>query len=877
MSSESRYKILDKIGAGSFATVYRARDLELGREVAIKQMHEEFLQDPARLDRYWQEAQLLASFQHPNIVTIYDIVRDRGWLVMELMQGNLAERLQGKQMDLRALRSMLAQVLRALKYLHAQGVIHGDVKPGNLMLDQRRRVKLGDFGLARRASDEQGSLLKGTTKYMAPEMVSEDFGDVGPASDLYSLGFAAYELMCGPNFDNLFPGLNAFGRNRQVAWMMWHAAADRKLPEVSRVLDGVPADVVRVVQKLTQKEQSLRYKSADEALSDLQIDIKLVGGAEEPPSAAAPPNERRRLHLAAAALAVSLMMSGAVLFWPAGKTDLNPSQRKAHGIVRRVDAQGNAVVLDEVESAIPVEYKVVSKPKILLLNDQKNILLNELQPGDHVDVSTAKDNDRLALSMTVDRPVNSQGTMKSVDLAGAQLVLALEEGNLRDDLPLRVPVTAQLKLNGAVVPLNELQPGDVLLVRHLSEPGVRKGRIVNALSARRAMTTIGYVAKFDAGTGELTIDIGRGAATSQKKFPVGKTCQVAMNGQAAANGRALTPADLQPGDRVSLQHDVEILAITATRQLHVDGVIDDVSANGSTVTVLSPDNKRHPLRVEPSTDVTLSLERIPAVELRRFDEVRVTYTSLPEGDLLAVTADARRPAQKDRWGVVIGTQAYQDAGLSPVKTANDDARLIHRALVQRYAMAEDRCPLLLDAAKAEWQRQLTEVLDAATPPTQVVVSITGHAYLGEDEKVYLAAKDFDFTRMAQTGLPLDWLAGKLNACRAVEKLLLLDVFPSGNGRDLRRQPGAGTILKKLTVPLASTAVLLPCGDGEHSLIWRDKQRGLFAWTVGRGFDGGADVDRDLKITPGELSDYVQKELQSSSRVSAPQTPTLIEP
>ena len=184
MDLESRYELLEKIGTGSYATVYRARDRELGREVAIKQIHEQFLNDPRQLDRYWQEAQLLASLHHPNIVTIFDIYRDRGWLILELMQANLAERMAGRQMDLRAVRTTLAHSLRALKYLHSRGVVHGDVKLSNMMIDARKRVNLGDFGLARRVSDEDGSMLKGTTKYMAPEVVSDEFGEVGPASDL---------------------------------------------------------------------------------------------------------------------------------------------------------------------------------------------------------------------------------------------------------------------------------------------------------------------------------------------------------------------------------------------------------------------------------------------------------------------------------------------------------------------------------------------------------------------------------------------------------------------------------------------------------------------------------------------------------------------
>ncbi len=276
MEPHPRYEIFAEIASGDFATVYRGRDRELGREVAIKQIHRQFLGDARQLDRYWQEAQLLATLQHRNIMTIYDIVRSRGWLILELMQASLQQAAHGEPMDLDQLRLALTCTLQALKFLHENGVIHGDIKPSNLFVDKRNWVKLGDFGLARRVSNDRGSLLKGTTRYMAPELVSEQFGPVGPASDLYSLGFAAYELMCGPQFDSLFPGLEAFGRDKQIAWMMWHAASDRRLPQINRVLEGVPDDLAKVIQKLVTKNPAQRYRTADEALADLRIDPSLA-------------------------------------------------------------------------------------------------------------------------------------------------------------------------------------------------------------------------------------------------------------------------------------------------------------------------------------------------------------------------------------------------------------------------------------------------------------------------------------------------------------------------------------------------------------------------------------------------------------------------
>ena len=878
MSVDTRYKILEKIGSGSFATVYRAKDEELGREVAIKQLHSEYLADPARLDRYWQEAQLLASLQHPNIVTIFDIVRERGWLVMELMQSNLATRLAGRQVDLRALRASLAHALRALKYLHSHGIIHGDIKPSNLMIDVRRRIKLGDFGLARRVNNAEGSLLKGTTKYMAPETVSDDFGDVGPQSDLYSLGFTAYDLMCGPNFDDLFPGLNAKGRNQQIAWMMWHAAPDRHLPEIDRVLEGVPPDVAKVVQKLTQKDPALRYKSADEALSDLQIDLKLVGsqGGEAPEEAPPDDGKRRRL-IAIGALAFSVLMSAAFLMFPGGNNG-KIEVKKSRGLIREVVIDKHEFVVQDLNTGALESFKVPRKQKIFLLNEKKNILLRELLPGDHVEMDIDKKQLDLAVNVLVDRPVLTHGTLKDLNLPDSRVILSMEEGNTRDELPVRVPAAAKLKLNGVDVKLRDLQVGDRLEITHLSEPGEAKGRVLNSLMARRTMTTVGFVTRFDADQSKLTIQIGQGPSASSLTLSVAVPCKVKLNGVDQQDGQPITAASLMSGDRVSLTHDTEVVEIAATRSLQFEGTVQALSNTDDRLTVLLANGQGRTLVVEGKCEITLALERVNLNELRQFDNVRVYYSEAADDVLKAVTIDARRPVQTDRWTVVLGTQGYSDATLSPLKTTLNDARLVHGMLRSRYAVSEQRGALLIDAPKKDWERQLIESLTSARPQTQVLIYITGHAYLGDDDRVYLAAKDFDFDNMPANGLPLDWLAEKLNECSSKDKLLVLDVTPAVMGKDAQRQLAGKALLGKLKTPLQSTHVIVSCDVGQQSRVWTEKQHGLFAWWLSEALQGAADTDRDLHLTPDELFNFLKQQSETAqAKVFADQTPVMVAP
>ena len=242
MESPPRYEIVDTIAVGDFGTVYRARDRELGREVAIKQIHQQFLHDERQLARYWQEAQLLASLQHPHILTIYDIVRSRGWLIVELMRGSLKQVAQGEPIDLDFLR-------------HGAGLFAcGAALPPRQRHHSRRRQAqqpAGRFAESR----EAGRLRAGPPRDQRrrkPAQGNHQVHGAGVGLDAVRPGGAGL----GPvfagllglrvdvrrQFEALFPSLATFGRDKQIAWMMWHAAADRQLPEIGRVLEGVPED-----------------------------------------------------------------------------------------------------------------------------------------------------------------------------------------------------------------------------------------------------------------------------------------------------------------------------------------------------------------------------------------------------------------------------------------------------------------------------------------------------------------------------------------------------------------------------------------------------------------------------------------------------------
>ncbi len=659
MDSDLRYELLDTIAAGEFATVSRARDRDLGREVAVKQIHAQYLADPRQLARYWQEAQLLASLQHPNILTIYDVVRPRGWLILELMRSSLKPAAEGEPMDLDQLRAVLINCLSGLAFLHSKGVIHGDVKPSNILVGPPNRVKLGDFGLARRASNEEGSLLKGTTKYMAPELLSAQFGTVGPASDLYSLGFTAYELIAGRQFDSLLPALSTFGRDKQLAWMMWHSTADVRLPDVQRVLQGVPDDLARVIQRLIAKDQSQRYASAQEAIRDLQAGRGPQAGApagglpgaagrdaEAEAALAARKKQRlRNLSVLCGGIAVILCLLIAMVV-STRKPKPKPLATFApiHGTISDVYPLSKEIGVVESDGGGARPIKVADQD-IIRINGKPH-LLQELEANDEVEITETIDpvsQKKVHDIHATRRGTLAEGRLLARDNVKRTIVMQSEAENLQP-LALFVPedlkaisLNGQSAWRGRPVNLADLLPGDRLSVQYDYEPSA--GNVVSRLKARRQVALQGLVAaKFD---GHLLSIKANGQIV---KMPFGSQYVISVNGQPASD-----PSRLNENDHVTLTHDEYISKIVALRTLFTGGVIEQVRFEPpQSLSVAEDSGKKTTYLIGPQSTISLggdaiSFER-PAGRRPRDDRTYGDRRQEPIGDHRRI--DCRRAADR---------------------------------------------------------------------------------------------------------------------------------------------------------------------------------------------------------------------------------------
>ena len=262
MAKHPNYELFEELGRGESSVVHRAWDLLLSRDVAIKELKSEPGSDSGRaesvrINQFLKEASFLAQFEHENVLRIHTVDQDRGWIVMELMKGSLANQIATRPMEPDTVRSVLRQMLGALDFLHAKNKVHGSVRPSNILINDQGTAKLSDF----EASSRDGELRvpKGSKKYLAPELIRTEFGDFGPAVDLYCLGFTALELLTGPKFDSLFPGTGEGAIDADVAWLRWHSS-DEPMRPVNEIASSIPQDLAKVIDQLLKKPVGERPK-----------------------------------------------------------------------------------------------------------------------------------------------------------------------------------------------------------------------------------------------------------------------------------------------------------------------------------------------------------------------------------------------------------------------------------------------------------------------------------------------------------------------------------------------------------------------------------------------------------------------------------------
>jgi serine/threonine protein kinase/tetratricopeptide (TPR) repeat protein len=310
-----KYEVKERVAIGGQAIVYKCYDAILDRYVAVKQVSSHLAADPKFLDRFRKEAQILAklSADQAAIVMIHDLVEDeRGlFIVMEYVPGPTLENVLADSpgaVETKAVLQVIWRLAGALHDVHRAGIIHRDIKPGNIIVAEGLRPKIADFGVAAGLTGD-ASMPLGTTKYMAPELYSGT--SVDGRVDMYSLGFIAYELLLGrPKFNEIFADVVRDPHSEAMRWMKWHGNPSVVAPRLHEVNPAIPELLSNIVARMIAKNPQDRFANMEDLGRAIKTAFSPRAKAASTADSRMPRRHRARAAVAASGVLASVAAAG---------------------------------------------------------------------------------------------------------------------------------------------------------------------------------------------------------------------------------------------------------------------------------------------------------------------------------------------------------------------------------------------------------------------------------------------------------------------------------------------------------------------------------------------------------------------------------------